>query len=78
MLFNARSIFGATLQHFQWLGAEHLRSDQLNRHMNYLCELEQQGHTAPIRYGRIWFLIQLLRERIRALFTSGNFTPPST
>lgn len=72
MLFNARSIFGATLQYFQWLGVERLQTGQLNRHMEYLRELEQQGHTAPTRYGRLRFLWQLFRERVRALVPRGD------
>lgn len=67
MLFNARSIFGPTLQYFSWLKADRLPAVQLNRHMEYIRELEQQGHTAPARYGRMRFLWQLLRERVRAL-----------
>jgi len=64
-----------TLQYLQWLGVVRLQIGQLNRHMEYLRQLEQEGHTAPTRYGRMRFLWQLLRERVRALVTRSNSIP---
>lgn len=78
MLFNARSIFGPTIQYFNWLKADRLRASQLNRHMEYVHELEQQGFTATTRYGRMRFLSQLLRERVRALLPRKAMVPGDT
>jgi hypothetical protein len=67
MLFNARSIFSPTIQYFHWLRADRVPASQLNRHMEYVRELEQMGYPATTQCGRIRFLFHLLRERIRAL-----------
>ena len=75
MMFNFRSMFGAMLQYFEWLGAEQVTVGQLNLHLEYIHELEQLGHIAPARCGRISFIRRLVREKLRTLLPHRGVAP---